>query len=137
MDIFHGRALSPAGPATDIMPVTPNDGADLAITASALFIEIGGVIEIVTVRDECHQGVVCLGSCGHFCGVIRHWVAPWRGLRSPCLPALHRGLSRAAGPVALAHPVGQPKPNGRGGRCHGPALWPRGDFTLVRFECGR
>ena len=52
MDIFHGRALSPAGPATDIMPVTPNDGADLAITASALFIEIGGVIEIVTVRDE-------------------------------------------------------------------------------------
>lgn len=52
MDIFHGRALSPAGPATDIMPVTPNDAADLAITASALFIEIGGIIEIVTVRDE-------------------------------------------------------------------------------------
>ena len=43
MDIFHGRALSPAGPATDIMPVTPNDAADLAITASALFIEIGGL----------------------------------------------------------------------------------------------
>jgi hypothetical protein len=64
MDIFHGRALSPAGPATDIMPVTPNDGADLAITASALFIEIGGIIEIVTVRDETRSVTVGEGVSG-------------------------------------------------------------------------
>ncbi|MCV2876537.1 hypothetical protein OE810_09750 [Rhodobacteraceae bacterium XHP0102] len=52
MDIFQGRALSPAGPATDIMPVTPQDDQDLPIVASALFVETGGTVRCVTVRNE-------------------------------------------------------------------------------------
>lgn len=52
MDIFQSRALSPAGPATDIIPVTPDDGVDLPIVASALYVEQGGILSIVTVRDE-------------------------------------------------------------------------------------
>ena len=52
MDIFQSRALSPAGPATDIIPVTPDDGVVLPIVASALYVEQGGILSIVTVRDE-------------------------------------------------------------------------------------
>ena len=41
---FSGRAVSISGPATDILPVTPDDAADLADVAIALYVEIGGVV---------------------------------------------------------------------------------------------
>ena len=46
---FASRALSTSGPATDIMPVTPNDGADLPVIALALYVETGGTLAIDTV----------------------------------------------------------------------------------------
>lgn len=50
MNPFANRDPSPAGPATDILPVTPDDDEDLAIVASALYVETGGSVAIVTLR---------------------------------------------------------------------------------------
>jgi hypothetical protein len=52
MDIFKSHALTAAGPATDIVPVTPNNGTDLEVVASALYVETGGTLSIVTVRNQ-------------------------------------------------------------------------------------
>lgn len=52
MDIFKSHALTPAGPATDILPVSPNDSEDLPLVASALYIEQGGAVSIVTIRNQ-------------------------------------------------------------------------------------
>lgn len=41
---FSGRAVSISGPATDILPVTPDDASDLADVAIALYAEAGGAI---------------------------------------------------------------------------------------------
>lgn len=47
---FDTRALSLNGPATDLVPVVPNDAADLADVAVALFVETGGSVSVVTAR---------------------------------------------------------------------------------------
>ncbi|MEQ3625797.1 MAG: hypothetical protein ABNH26_03805 [Celeribacter sp.] len=47
---FQNRALPLDGPASDIVPVTPDDGTDLLDTASALYVEIGGAVALVTLR---------------------------------------------------------------------------------------
>jgi len=52
MNIFKSHALTPAGPATDIVPVTPDDAADLEHVASALFVQNGGTVVFVTVRKQ-------------------------------------------------------------------------------------
>ncbi|WP_084860749.1 spike base protein, RCAP_Rcc01079 family [Salibaculum halophilum] len=52
MDIFKAHALTAAGPATDILPVTPSDSTDLPIVASAIYVETGGTLSVVTVRNE-------------------------------------------------------------------------------------
>ena len=49
---FAGRALSLSGPATDIMPVTPSDVADLPHVGLALYAETGGAVSFVTVSGE-------------------------------------------------------------------------------------
>ena len=49
---FENRTSSLSGPATDILPVTPNDGADLSEVAIALYIETGGTLSVVTVRGS-------------------------------------------------------------------------------------
>ncbi|WP_415182070.1 spike base protein, RCAP_Rcc01079 family [Phaeovulum sp.] len=49
---FKSRAPSLNGPATDIVPVIPNDATDLATTAIALFIETAGALRIVTVGGQ-------------------------------------------------------------------------------------
>lgn len=41
---FEGRALDLSGPASDLVPVTPNNGADLPVTAVALYVETGGTV---------------------------------------------------------------------------------------------
>lgn len=52
MTIFKANALTAAGPATDILPVTPSDTTDLPFVASALYVESGGTVSIVTVRGQ-------------------------------------------------------------------------------------
>jgi hypothetical protein len=47
---FSGRALPLSGPATDIVPVTPDDGLDLEEAAVALYVETGGSLRLTTVR---------------------------------------------------------------------------------------
>jgi len=49
---FNTRASSLSGPATDIVPVTPDDSVDLADVAIALYIETGGVISVVTAEGQ-------------------------------------------------------------------------------------
>ncbi|MGP9788844.1 spike base protein, RCAP_Rcc01079 family [Roseinatronobacter sp. NSM] len=58
MDIFKSHALTAAGPATDMLPVTPHDTADLAFPASALYVETGGTLVIRTIRNETRTVVV-------------------------------------------------------------------------------
>ncbi len=48
---FENRASSLSGPATDIMPVTPDDVTDLSEVAIALYIETGGQISLLTARN--------------------------------------------------------------------------------------
>ena len=47
---FENRAPSLSGPATDILPVIPNDGANLAEIAVALYVETGGTLSLITAR---------------------------------------------------------------------------------------
>lgn len=49
---FAGRSLSTAGPATDLVPVTPADGTDLPMVAVALYVEAGGALSVVTVTGQ-------------------------------------------------------------------------------------
>jgi len=51
-DPFHNRAVSLSGPMRDIVPVTPNDSADLTDVAVALYVETGGTVAVVTVAGE-------------------------------------------------------------------------------------
>jgi len=49
---FASRALSLSGPATDIVPVTPDDAADLPDIALSLYIETGGMLSFETVAGH-------------------------------------------------------------------------------------
>ncbi len=49
---FENRALSLDGPAKDIQPVTPSDSVDLNSVATALYVETGGDLSIVTVDGQ-------------------------------------------------------------------------------------
>lgn len=49
---FENRASALSGPATDIVPVTPDDVTDMPDVAIALFIETGGQISMLTARNE-------------------------------------------------------------------------------------
>lgn len=50
MNPFSNRASGLTGPATDALPVTPNDSTDLLHVAMGLYIETGGTIVIDTVH---------------------------------------------------------------------------------------
>jgi hypothetical protein len=45
---FENRTSSLAGPANDMLPVTPSNTADLPHVALGLYIETGGTLSIVT-----------------------------------------------------------------------------------------
>ena len=47
---FENRSVALSGPATDIVPVTPDDTTDLADVAVALYVETGGTVALVSVR---------------------------------------------------------------------------------------
>ena len=49
---FSGRAAPVSGPATDIVPVTPDDAADLPKAAIALYVEGAGTVAIDTVTGS-------------------------------------------------------------------------------------
>ena len=46
---FQGRELPLAGPAADILPVTPNNTADLPAVAVGLYVQTGGALSVITV----------------------------------------------------------------------------------------
>jgi len=48
MNPFTNRSPSLAGPATDALPVTPDDALDLPGVAIGLYIETGGALSLVT-----------------------------------------------------------------------------------------
>jgi len=48
MNPFSNHALSLSGPATDALPVSPDDAADLARVAIGLYVETGGAISVIT-----------------------------------------------------------------------------------------
>lgn len=52
MNPFAHRARSIHGPATDALPVTPDDATDLPMVAIALYVETGGTLVIDTVAGE-------------------------------------------------------------------------------------
>jgi hypothetical protein len=49
---FNNRTASIQGPAHDMVPVTPNNGTDLAQVAIALYVETGGTLVIDTVAGQ-------------------------------------------------------------------------------------
>ena len=47
---FSRRASSLSGPGVDYVPVTPDDGTDLADVAASVYVETGGTVSFVTVK---------------------------------------------------------------------------------------
>ncbi|MBV1867278.1 MAG: hypothetical protein KUG69_05160 [Marinosulfonomonas sp.] len=47
---FENRTSSLSGPATDIIPVTPDDVTNLVDVAIALYVETGGILSLLTIR---------------------------------------------------------------------------------------
>lgn len=47
---FENRTSSLSGPATDIVPVTPDDVNDMTDVAIALYVETGGTLSLSTIR---------------------------------------------------------------------------------------
>ena len=52
MNPFADRAHSISGPATDALPVVPDDGNDLPMVGIALYVETGGTVVVDTVAGE-------------------------------------------------------------------------------------
>lgn len=52
MNPFANRAVPLSGPATDILPVAPDDGTDLTDVAIALYVETGGAVALHTVGGQ-------------------------------------------------------------------------------------
>lgn len=52
MNPFANRARSMQGPATDALPVTPDDTTDLPMVSIALYVETGGTVVVDSVAGE-------------------------------------------------------------------------------------
>ena len=52
MNPFANRARSMQGPATDALPVTPDDTNDLPMVSIALYVETGGTVVVDSVAGE-------------------------------------------------------------------------------------
>ena len=52
MNPFQSRTPALSGPATDALPVTPSNSADLAQVAIALYVEAGGTVVVDTVAGQ-------------------------------------------------------------------------------------
>ena len=49
---FENRTSSLSGPATDMVPVVPDDATDMAEVAVALYVEVGGNLSVLTSRGQ-------------------------------------------------------------------------------------
>lgn len=58
LDPLANRSHSTQGPATDLLPVVPDDTAELSEMAMALFVESGGTLRVVTRRGEIREVVL-------------------------------------------------------------------------------
>jgi hypothetical protein len=58
MNPFENRSLALSGPATDALPVVPDDATDLPHVAVGLYIETGGALSLVTASGETRLIVV-------------------------------------------------------------------------------
>lgn len=52
MNPFANRSKSTSGPATDALPVSPDDATDLPLVAIALYVEVGGTLVVDTAAGE-------------------------------------------------------------------------------------
>jgi enoyl-CoA hydratase/carnithine racemase len=52
MNPFAHRSRSIQGPATDAVPVTPDDATDLPMVAIGLYVEAGGTVVLDTIAGE-------------------------------------------------------------------------------------
>lgn len=50
MNPFSKRTVALSGPATDALPVTPDDNTDLHLVAVGLYVETGGTVVVDTVK---------------------------------------------------------------------------------------
>lgn len=57
-NLFDTRAPSLNGPATDLLPVTPDDSADLPAVAVALYVETGGAVTFITEQGNTRTAAV-------------------------------------------------------------------------------
>jgi hypothetical protein len=55
---YGGRAAPLSGPATDLLPISPDDAADLPQAALALYVESGGTVVFDTVSGDAPRSVV-------------------------------------------------------------------------------
>lgn len=55
---FENRTSSLSGPATDILPVTPDDVTEMAAMAIALYVESGGTLSLLTAQGGSRSVVV-------------------------------------------------------------------------------
>ncbi|MET4130189.1 hypothetical protein [Roseovarius sp. MBR-6] len=58
MNPFKNRTNALSGPATDALPVTPDDAVDLPHVAIGLYVETGGTVSVVSAAGETRQMVV-------------------------------------------------------------------------------
>ncbi len=58
MNPFENRIQALSGPATDALPVTPDNSTDLPHVAIGLYVETGGTISMVTVTGEARSMTV-------------------------------------------------------------------------------
>lgn len=54
---YGGRAAPLSGPATDLLPVTPDDALDLPQAALALYVETGGTVVLDTLSGDAPRSV--------------------------------------------------------------------------------
>ena len=55
MNPFKNRAHALSGPATDALPVIPDDASDLSHVAIGLYVETGGTVSVITAAGETRQ----------------------------------------------------------------------------------
>lgn len=55
MNPFKNRAHALSGPATDALPVIPDDANDLPHVAIGLYVETGGTVSMITAAGETRQ----------------------------------------------------------------------------------
>ena len=65
MNLFSNRATATSGPATDGLPVIPDESTDPPHVAVGLYVDIGGTIVIDTVKGETRR--LCWSSISRSC----------------------------------------------------------------------